>query len=114
MHEMGLAQNILKLVIQTAQEANAHKVAKIILKVGLFSGVLIESLRFGLEILAKETIARGAKIEIIPIPLQIICKSCNNQSIITPQSFLCPCCQSTQVKIISGENLELVSVEVDS
>ena len=113
MHEMSIAQEILRLIQQTAHDAKAERVKKIWLKVGAFSGIMIDSLQFGLEILAKDTLADSATINIEPIPLVVKCPSCQKEFHIEPTNFICPQCENIELEIISGEELELVSVDVD-
>ena len=111
MHEMSVAQEILTVIKKTAQN---RKVKKISLRVGDFSGIMIDSLKFGLEVLIKDTIADKAIIEVEKVPVKIICNKCLKKNIILPNYFICPCCNSSDVKIIEGEELELSSLEVDA
>ena len=113
MHEMAIANEILRLVKKTASEAGGRKVKKISLRVGAFAGVMIDALRFGLETISAGTIAADAVIEIENVALMIRCQKCVRQSEIEPYYFICPHCQSTEVEIIAGEELELVSLEID-
>lgn len=113
MHELSLAQDILQTAIQIAQQSACSHVSKLTIKVGTFSGVLSDSLLFGIEALAKDTICQSAVVEIIVVPLMIVCLDCKKESEIAPQVFLCPHCHSGNVQVLRGEELELVSMEAE-
>jgi Zn finger protein HypA/HybF involved in hydrogenase expression len=65
-HELAAAQDILKVVLETAEAQQARRVIAIYLKVGQVYGPdRIEDLVAGL---AKDTIAEGARLEMESVP----------------------------------------------
>ncbi len=66
MHELAAAQDVLKVVLEAAQAQQARRVTVIFLKVGrLYAVDQIEDL---VTVLAKGTIAEGARLEIESVP----------------------------------------------
>ena len=63
MHELAITQSILDISLQAAQAQHAQRIRAIRLTVGPFSGVVPECVQMYLDVLAKGTIAEGAKIE---------------------------------------------------
>lgn len=68
MHDLHEANKIIKLVLEKAKENNFKKVGKIVLELGQIiehgQTITPENLRFNLEMLSKETIAKDADIVI--------------------------------------------------
>ena len=54
MHEMSLAQGMIRQVLALAQKHQAGRIASITVLLGPFSGVVAESFAFGFEVLKKE------------------------------------------------------------
>ena len=66
MHELAAAQDVLRAVLTAAGEQNARRVTAIALKVG--RGYAVENLRDLIAIVAKETIAEGARLDVEMVP----------------------------------------------
>ena len=47
-------------------------------------------------------------------PVVIRCKDCNQESILQKDEYLCPKCNSTNLTIIDGEDMYLMSLELES
>jgi len=68
MHEIGIAKDILDSVLRELQEHEYSKVTKINLKVGQFNLLTGDSLQSAFDLVAEETKAKGAVLEIEEIP----------------------------------------------
>ena len=66
MHELAAVQDVLRVVLQAAEEQNARRVTAIALKVGRTYAV--ENLRDLIVIAAKGTIAEGARLDVEAVP----------------------------------------------
>jgi hydrogenase nickel incorporation protein HypA/HybF len=64
MHEAGLIQSALDLAADHARRAGAGTIRRVVLRVGAFSGVEPDALRFAFEALAPGTPAAGAALEL--------------------------------------------------
>lgn len=113
MHEMAIAQGILDIVFKTAAEHDAKKVTGIRLLIGEMTRVEPESLKFGFAALSMGSIAEGATVEIVNVPLVGQCNSCKQQFSIEKYCFLCSSCNSTNITVISGRELAVDYLEVD-
>jgi len=65
-HELAAVQDVLRVVLQAAEEQNARRVTAIALKVGRTYAV--ENLRDLIVIAAKGTIAEGARLDVEAVP----------------------------------------------
>lgn len=68
MHDLHLANQILKLILEYAQKNKLKKVFKAVIDLGSIvehgDEISPENLKFNLKILAKDTLATGLKVEI--------------------------------------------------
>ena len=76
MHELSLANNLVEIAIEHAQTHGVEKVCGITLRVGALACVHKEALEFSFELVAKETMAEGATLSFIDVPVAIYCGSC--------------------------------------
>ena len=110
MHEVGIAQEIIKIVNSYLVNENNIKVTSIKLDVGDFCNIQTESLIFGFDVLTKETLLEGAKLDIKKIPLKIKCKICDFVSILEEPFFYCTKCNSSNVEILTGTELNIIEI----
>ncbi|HED38407.1 MAG TPA: hydrogenase maturation nickel metallochaperone HypA [Ignavibacteria bacterium] len=112
MHELSIAQSIIDLVYQYLPEKNFGAVKSVNVKIGKFSNILTDSLEFCFDALIKDSPLQGASLKIKNIPVQIECLECKTISDIEPPIFLCPNCNSSSIKIISGTEMQVVEIEL--
>ncbi len=71
MHDLHAADQVLKDVLATAAKNKLTKVKKIVLELGTIvehgASIQPENLRFNIESLARDTIADGADVQIVPV-----------------------------------------------
>lgn len=63
MHEFGIAEDILNLVLDEAKRHNIQKVTAIRVQIGEANNLSADSLQFAFGIVSKDTIARDAHID---------------------------------------------------
>ena len=113
MHELTITQNILDIALNAASQQNARFIHTIRLRMGPFSGVVPECVQMYLDVLAKGTVAEGAKIEVTTVPLRVLCRDCGKEGEITRTHIQCPYCGSLHLKRLSGREFMVESLEVD-
>ncbi len=62
MHEAGVTERILEVVLEHAQAANAHRVTDVYLEVGEESGIDTESVEMHWPLLSEGSLAEGATL----------------------------------------------------
>ena len=113
MHEMGIAMQVVEIAVASIPAGMEDvKVERVNLKVGKLSAVVPDSLRFCFEIVAKDTPLSDAERYIEEIPVVVRCDDCNTQVAISEPVFTCQKCNSGNVKLISGRELDIESIEV--
>jgi hydrogenase nickel incorporation protein HypA/HybF len=112
MHELTIAQNILEIVQQSVPEEKAQWVRWIRMRVGPLSGIVADSLEFCFEAITNGTNMRNARLAIEHAPMTFRCKNCRNEFQTDDLAFLCPACQSSDLELISGKELEILEIEL--
>ncbi len=113
MHELSIAQDIISIVEENVNKADASKVYELELEVGQFSGVMEDALEFALDSIVKGTILDGAKRIIIKVPAIAVCESCNTDFSPEFEYTPCPSCGNFGFKILQGNELRIKSLKVD-
>jgi hydrogenase nickel incorporation protein HypA/HybF len=113
-HELSIAQSLIELACEAAQQAGAERVGKLSVRIGVLSGVVRESLLFSFELAAEDTACAGAMLDIEDVPLTVMCPQCQApQTLTDPWRFVCPDCGTPTAEILTGRELELVSLEIE-
>lgn len=113
MHELSLAKDIVEMVYQYVPANEIKGVKSVIMKVGQFSGVVTDSLKFSYEAITSQTELEGSELEIIDIPFLLKCHNCNN---VTGNEFgmmICEECGSSNTEILSGDELKVQEVKLN-
>jgi hydrogenase nickel incorporation protein HypA/HybF len=113
MHEMGIALQIIDIATSAIPAgAPAGCVRQVNIKVGKLSAVVPESLRFCFDIASRETALAGARLEIEEIPVTARCNGCGKHWSVTEPVFSCPACGCGDIRLLSGRELDVTSIEV--
>lgn len=113
MHEFSIIGQVLKTVEYVASQNNLSKVTKIVLQIGKLRQVMPDFLQFAFEAASSETIAENAILELKIIPIKIECLKCHCVSSVNKTAYFCPDCRSNEIKIISGKEILIESIEGD-
>ncbi len=113
MHEFALASRIIERVSAAlGSQRPGAKVATIRLRVGQLSGVEVEALKFGLELLLPNSRLAGAQVAVESVRPRLRCGPCGRESEVRQPPFRCPACGSAEVELLRGRELQVDSVEL--
>lgn len=113
MHEMSLCASMLQIIEEQARLQNFTRVRQVRLEVGALAGVESEALRFGFEVMMRDTLAQGASLEIIDLPGLAWCSNCEQSVEIGKRIDACPQCQGYPLQITGGDQLRIKDLEVE-
>jgi hydrogenase nickel incorporation protein HypA/HybF len=114
MHEMSLTVSIMDIIFEYARTSHFTKVNAVKLSFGTLSGIEPMALEFAFEVLSKDTLAEGAKLEYDREPIIITCLDCGGDSAVEEFPSLCPLCKTQDVVLKAGmEDLRVVELDVD-
>ncbi|EKE01423.1 MAG: Hydrogenase nickel insertion protein HypA [uncultured bacterium] len=114
MHELKIIQDIFPILENVAKENHLKSINKVFLKVGALRQVVPEFLQFAFATLAKDTLADSAELIIELVPITVACKTCQREFAVEENAYFCPHCESTIIKILTGKEIVLESVEGDA
>lgn len=113
MHEYSIVQALLNQCDEIAEQNNASKVTKVITKIGVMSGIEIHLLQTAFDTFKESTICAEAEFIINPQKLKLECKECGNVFEVDEVRYYCVKCESLNVKVIDGEEMYLMSLEME-
>jgi len=113
MHELAVCQSLMNQVETIASERDATCVTLIILGIGPLSGVESALLKNAFTIARAGTSAAEAELIIEQLPIRVKCNQCGSESTATPNKLTCKQCGDWRTTLLSGDELLLMSVELE-
>ena len=110
MHEFSVASAVVDTAVR---HADGRRVIVVSLRCGRLRQVVPESLQFAFGILTRETLCEGARLDLEVVPARLSCAACPGEWEIELPVFRCPGCGGADVEVLSGEELEVESIEVE-
>ncbi len=114
MHEMAIASDLIRQVVDTAEQHKATRVREIELEVGAMRLVVLDALRLAFEAVTEGTVAEGATLTLVEIPPRAECRVCEHSFEPAIDCYLCPRCEKADVKIVAGNDIILRSLSCDT
>ena len=97
-----------------AQENQATRVTRVTVEIGVLAGVVVDSFRFGFEVLsAEDPLVRGAELEVLSIPATYRCTRCGGVEVTAERPDSCPQCGEIFLIPEGGDELVLRQVEME-
>ena len=113
MHELPVTQSMLDIALDRATKAGARRITDIHLVMGELSTNVDESVQFYWDIIAKGTLAEGARLHFRRIPAELQCISCGTKYGLDGGELVCPNCGSAGSRILAGEEFSLEAIDID-
>ena len=113
MHEVALAQQMVQTVVDVSEKNGGHRVLSALLHLGAMTHVEPSTLAFAFEAVARDTLADGCELVIRRIPLTAECPHCGWRGEMSPDGVGCPGCEGTGLKVVTGREIQLISIDVD-
>lgn len=112
MHELAIAQSLLDIVRDHVPDGQASLVRRVTVRVGPLAGVVPDSLAFCFEAIIRETPFEPACLEVETVPIRAECRGCSHRFEALEPVFVCPSCGCSGVRMLSGFELELRTIEL--
>ena len=113
MHEYSIVQSLLESCEEHAKTNNAKEVTKVVVKIGVLSGVEPDLLQTAFDTFKEKTVCHNALFIINVQKIVIECFECNTISTLEKHEFCCPKCESVNIKVTDGEDMYLMSLEFE-
>ena len=112
MHELAVTESVLEIACRHAEESQAKKVTDIYLVIGRLSSIVDDSVQFYWDFISKDTLCEGAKLHFKRLPAEMICLDCDTKYILDEELSPCPNCSSANIRVVSGDEFNLESIEI--
>jgi hydrogenase nickel incorporation protein HypA/HybF len=115
MHELSIAMSVLDVVAEEADRLGNAAVKAVHIKLGPLSGV-VKCALFSAYALAREATSLAAcELIVEDVPIVAYCLTCESeQPIESPQWLCCPVCGTPTPDIVTGRELEVTALELQS
>jgi hydrogenase nickel incorporation protein HypA/HybF len=109
-HELSIAEAVVAVA---SRHAAGRPVRVVEVRVGALRQVVPSALEFAFEMVTQETPLDGAELRIEAVPAVGRCSVCGTEAQFDWFPFACQACGSTDVELISGEELLVEAIEID-
>lgn len=120
MHELSMADAIVKTVLDVAEKNQAEEILEVTIEVGKLTMLNPEQLKFLLGVLGENTLLEGAKVIIEEIPVEIKCLSCSYTGTTDPDDsdhylmiVKCPECDERNLEIVAGRECNVKNIRIE-
>lgn len=114
MHEFSVCSALLSQVEAIAAEHDAVAVKAISLRIGPLSGVEHHLLDQAFSVARIGTLAENAELVVEALPVRVRCRQCGAESEVSVNRLICGTCGDFRTSLVSGDELLLNSVELDT
>lgn len=112
MHELSLAEGILRIIQDQARQHDFSRVQVLRLEIGRFAGVEKPALEFALDVVLRGSPAEGARIELIDLPGKALCYDCAVEVELAHRLDPCPRCGGGKLIPQGGNEMRIKDMEV--
>jgi hydrogenase nickel incorporation protein HypA/HybF len=111
MHEATIVSSLLQILETQARQHGVTRIGRVTVRIGRLRAVEPQQLRLCFEMFAEETVAEGAELMLISVPVRARCSRCRHEFAVKRYRFDCPLCGGGDVEVISGQELYIESFE---
>ena len=109
MHELAITESVVSTVVDCV---GGKIVTRVVLEIGVLSGVVPDALRFSFELCTAGTLLEGAVLEIVDVAGRARCRACGAEVELPDLIAVCTC-GGIDLELLSGNELRIREVEVD-
>ncbi|TXT21671.1 MAG: hydrogenase nickel incorporation protein HypA/HybF [Gallionellaceae bacterium] len=113
MHEMSLAESALQIIEDAAINQGFTRVRTVWLEIGKLSCVEKDAMSFCFDAVIKDTVADGARLEILETAGQGRCARCGHEMQINTLYEACLQCGSYGMQVVAGDAMRVKELEVE-
>lgn len=120
MHELSMADAMVKTVLDVAEKNDAIEILEVTIEVGKLTMLNPEQLKFLLDVLVENTMLEGAEINIVELPVEVKCNSCEftgSADMDGSDHYLaivkCPECGERNVEVTAGRECNVKNIKIE-
>jgi hydrogenase nickel incorporation protein HypA/HybF len=109
MHELSICSAIASTA---AKHADGRSVSQVTVQIGHLRQVVPDALQFSWEVVSDATALKDAELVIEQVPAVVECAACGARTALDLPVLACGRCEGFDVKLVSGEELLVVSIDL--
>jgi hydrogenase nickel incorporation protein HypA/HybF len=109
-HELSLSSAVVNTVVK---HADGRPVSVVTMRIGRLRQVIPDTLEFYFGFVSRGTVCEGARLDQQVIDAVLRCRGCEREWEIDFPDFRCPECARADVEVVSGEEFEVESIDVE-
>ena len=113
MHELSIAEELARVI---REELRVHPNARLkmaLVRVGVLRLIEPATLEFCFEAAACDTPVAGARLQVEQVEASARCCKCDLEFTVEHNWFECPLCGETGSELLRGNELQLISLEIE-
>ena len=115
MHELGIVMNVVEQVEQVAKQNNVKRVLQLNVEVGEVSAIVPDLFTDCFEWAKKRTeYLKDAQLNLIVLQGISYCRSCKRTYETTKYAKQCPHCQSMDTYLVTGNEINIKDIQVET
>ena len=107
MHELSICSAI---ATTAAKHAEGRSVSQVTVQIGHLRQVVPDALQFSWEVVSSASDLKDAALVIEQVPAVVECTNCGARTTLDLPILVCENCEGSDVKLLSGEELQVVSI----
>jgi len=113
MHELSLAQALVDRIVDAAEHECALRVERVVVLIGVYSGVERDAFEFAFPFAAEGTLAEGAELVIETSAADAVCGNCRADFKASGIGIRCPECGSDIFTLQGGREFLIRSIDLE-
>lgn len=113
MHELSLAMSLVELAESETIRSGSTAVISVDVLIGRLAGIDPEALKFMLDLSKKNTLLDHALINFELVDGKGRCRVCRHEFPVDTLAPVCPGCHGISIEVTGGDQLRIVSMEVE-
>ncbi|MCF6310170.1 MAG: hydrogenase maturation nickel metallochaperone HypA [Sulfurimonas sp.] len=113
MYEYSIVQSLIDICEEHVKTHNASRVTKVVVKIGVLSGVETHLFIEALNMFREGTLCSEAELVLNIQKVRVHCNNCGIELDLEKNDFICPDCSSCDLDVLNGEEMYLISLEMD-
>lgn len=113
MHELSLTETIVKILTEESRKQGFRRVKRVVLEIGALSGVEPDSIGFCFDVVAENTVAQGAELQIRRDAARGTCGECGHVTVVERLPAECAKCGGFALALEGGNEMMITELEVE-
>jgi hydrogenase nickel incorporation protein HypA/HybF len=112
MHEVALAEGVLRIVMDAARASAASHVHTVWVELGALAHVEPDALAFCFDAVTRGSVAEGARLDIARTAGAAWCMPCSVEVPLARLGDACPRCGSHQLQVLKGDEMRVKEIGI--